>query len=295
MELDRDWIQRTDFPQARRGYDPNEVDRHLREIAAAVDDLHAAAAESTETPTVAGTAAEQVRAIVQAAETSAGEIEAGARAEAEGVVAEARNEAAQEREAAAGDAARTRQEAQSTAAEQISGVETAAGGMRERAHSVETQLSGLVDELREAIGSLAQQVRTSSAEVESDLVAIRSGLGELREVDLGPAVAAPVAAADAEEDPDDAPADEPEQRDIEMSQETIEYAAISEEDLEEAEEDEPKEAPVAGEGAEGARLIALNMALNGTPREETARYLDENFDLEDSGAILEDVYARVGG
>ena len=30
----------------------------------------------------------------------------------------------------------------------------------------------------------------------------------------------------------------------------------------------------AGEGSEGARLIALNMALNGTPRDETARYLD---------------------
>ena len=34
-------------------------------------------------------------------------------------------------------------------------------------------------------------------------------------------------------------------------------------------------------GAEGARLIALNMALNGTPRDETARYLSQNFDLDD--------------
>ena len=37
------------------------------------------------------------------------------------------------------------------------------------------------------------------------------------------------------------------------------------------------------------------MALNGTPREETARYLEENFDLEDQDAILDEVYARVGG
>lgn len=48
-------------------------------------------------------------------------------------------------------------------------------------------------------------------------------------------------------------------------------------------------------GSEGARLIALNMALNGTPREETERYLAENFELEDRDAVLEDVYARVGG
>ena len=45
------------------------------------------------------------------------------------------------------------------------------------------------------------------------------------------------------------------------------------------------------DGSEGARLIALNMALNGTPREETAAYLDENFDLADQDAILDEVYA----
>ena len=50
-----------------------------------------------------------------------------------------------------------------------------------------------------------------------------------------------------------------------------------------------------GDGAEGARLIALNMALNGTPREETARYLEENFDLENRDTILDEVYSRVGG
>jgi hypothetical protein len=42
--------------------------------------------------------------------------------------------------------------------------------------------------------------------------------------------------------------------------------------------------------AEGAQLIALNMALNGTPREETARYLQENFDLGNTDAILDEVY-----
>lgn len=49
----------------------------------------------------------------------------------------------------------------------------------------------------------------------------------------------------------------------------------------------------AGDG-EGARLIALNMALTGTPREETARYLEENFELEDPEAILDDAYSRAG-
>jgi hypothetical protein len=46
---------------------------------------------------------------------------------------------------------------------------------------------------------------------------------------------------------------------------------------------------------EGARLIALNMALNGTPREETDRYLAENFQLADRAGLLDEVYASVEG
>ena len=56
-----------------------------------------------------------------------------------------------------------------------------------------------------------------------------------------------------------------------------------------------KPAAAAGEGHEGARLIALNMALNGTSREETAHYLSENFELDDPEALLDEVYARVSG
>ncbi len=46
---------------------------------------------------------------------------------------------------------------------------------------------------------------------------------------------------------------------------------------------------------EGARLIALNMALNGTDRGETERYLAENFSLEDPAGLLDEVYATVEG
>jgi hypothetical protein len=65
-------------------------------------------------------------------------------------------------------------------------------------------------------------------------------------------------------------------------------------------EREPAPEPAAsggggGGGSEGARLIALNMALNGTPRDETAAYLAENFDLPDQDALLDEVYSRAGG
>jgi DivIVA domain-containing protein len=54
-------------------------------------------------------------------------------------------------------------------------------------------------------------------------------------------------------------------------------------------------APSSPNGDEaGARLIALNMALSGTPREETARYLAEHYELADADALLDDVYERAG-
>jgi DivIVA domain-containing protein len=54
--------------------------------------------------------------------------------------------------------------------------------------------------------------------------------------------------------------------------------------------DEPEK-----EGDEaGARIIALNMALGGSSREETAAYLAEHFTLADPGSLLDDVYAKVG-
>jgi hypothetical protein len=41
-----------------------------------------------------------------------------------------------------------------------------------------------------------------------------------------------------------------------------------------------------------AKLVALNMALNGAPRAETRRYLLENFDLADPEEVVQDAYAR---
>ena len=47
--------------------------------------------------------------------------------------------------------------------------------------------------------------------------------------------------------------------------------------------------------SEGARVIALNMALGGSSREETASYLAENFELDDPDTLLDEVYTRAAG
>jgi DivIVA domain-containing protein len=59
----------------------------------------------------------------------------------------------------------------------------------------------------------------------------------------------------------------------------------------------PAAPPAAGPRSDdeaGARLVALNMALEGTPREETARFLAEHYELGDVDALLDDVYASAG-
>ena len=113
------------------------------------------------------------------------------------------------------------------------------------------------------------------------------------EVDEGPVDAEPEVVAEVEESP-------------EVGGENGDSATLEEEAIAEDVDVEVEEGRRGGgtpsrrrsgrsiRGAEGARLIALNMALNGTPRDETARYLSQNFDLDDQDALLDEVYARVG-
>ena len=57
----------------------------------------------------------------------------------------------------------------------------------------------------------------------------------------------------------------------------------------------PRSAASEDEDLEGARLIALNMALNGNSREDIDRYLQENFDLSNRKVLLDEVYESVEG
>ena len=61
-----------------------------------------------------------------------------------------------------------------------------------------------------------------------------------------------------------------------------------------AAEPDPDAAPERAEDEEAARLVALDMALGGQPREETERYLAEHYELAQPDRLLDDVYARAG-
>lgn len=58
--------------------------------------------------------------------------------------------------------------------------------------------------------------------------------------------------------------------------------------------DEPQAGPIPADDDAGARLVALELALNGTPRERAETLLAEQFSLADRRELLDDVYAAAG-
>lgn len=231
MELERKFIEKRDFSQARRGYDPAEVDRHLRAIAEAVDQVRLSST-AHQVPTLAGTAAARVESIVAAAEESAREMEEKARTDAETV----------------------REQADRAAAERIKGAEEMVANLVARTEVLQREIDDFVGR----IGGLKSAVDR----IKTDFDAVAPA-----------APGTPAGPAAEEPGPVSAPEPEPERKPA-----------------------PPPKAPRRADedASEGARLVALNMALGGTPREETAQYLRENFDLESPDELLDEVYARAG-
>ena len=146
MALDRQSIEKRDFPIGRRGYEPAAVDAHLATVAREVEALKrakpsaepAAPAEARRAgESLASVASSQVQAIVEAAEASAYAIER-----------EARDLAEQTAKDAARDAQRTRDEAVERSQEHVGKVHEATSLMLQRVDAMESELSALVESLR---------------------------------------------------------------------------------------------------------------------------------------------------
>jgi len=260
VALDRQSIEKKDFPVGRRGYDPEAVDAHLSTLADEIADYKRSARRRSDT--LASSASEQVRAIVEAAETSAADIQRDAERDAREIRDEANSEALA-----------TREQATEEAREYVGKVSESTSAMLSRVDAMETELGALVDSLR-----------TGGNRLNADLQLLESGLSEVSDV-IRPR-------------PRFEPEPEPEPEPVAAEPEP-EEAVATELPAAEPESKQPASAATAtvdgADDAEGARLIALNMALNGTPREETDKYLSENFQLSDRDGLLDEVYASVEG
>lgn len=263
MALDRQSIEKKDFPIGRRGYDPEAVDAHLHTLADEIDELKRSARRRSES--LAAAASEQVRSIVEAAETSAADIQRQAEDEAREIRAEAGTEA---------DA--TREHATSEAREYVGRVSESTSGMLERIDAMENELSALIESLRTGSNRLNADLQL----LEGNLTAVKNAVVPRPQFEPEQPVA---------RRPEPAPVSEPFDEKAEVT------GAAAGEVIAEAPA-EPAPAPRTNGGDDdGARLIALNMALNGTSREETDRYLAENFKLTDRRGLLDEVYSSVDG
>ena len=280
MALDRQSIEKRDFPIGRRGYEPASVDAHLSKVAREVEALQRSARSAPGPSTadaapaagasLASIASAQVHAIVEAAETSAPTIER-----------EAREHAAEVEQDAAREAQRIRDEAIARSQDHVGKVHEATALMLQRVDAMEGEL-----------GALIESLRTGANRLSADLSLLSGNMGELY------AAAGQAAAAEDAPVAYDPGTYEPEV----VVVEEVDVIAVVEDapDVEEtlADAGAPAEPEVAADGeedVEGARLIALNMALNGQTREETDKYLADNFDLSNRAALLDEVYATVEG
>jgi hypothetical protein len=261
--MERSFIERTDFPSARRGWDPDAVSAHLRSVA---DEVEREASRAKAQATPGGRAADQVRAIVEAAEASAAAIVERAEAEAERMADQAK-----------ADAGATRDRSKATAARYLEEVEAAGERLKERADQTEADFEQMLAGLRSAGEGLMDRLRGGAGEIQGRVDAILGGLSGL--------------SAEWEEEDVDEEEDEGHEPDLDEDgdedMDDVDAAATSAASPGDADE---------GNGHpsdESARLIALNMALGGTPREETAQYLAKNYPQADADSILEDVYSRV--
>jgi DivIVA domain-containing protein len=278
VALDRQSIEKKDFPIGRRGYDPEAVDVHLASLADEVDELKRSARRRSET--LASAASDQVRAIVEAAETSASDIQRQAEEDARDIRTEATSEAQ-----------RTRDQASEQARDYVAKVSESTAVMLQRLDAMESELGALIESLRTGSNRLNADVQLLEGNL-SDLTDAASTRPRFEpEPDAGPE-------AFVEYPPT---ADEPAvavvyETEEEIELEVVRDAVLAEDPPEPIEAVAEAIAEVTEDGSddtEGARLIALNMALNGTPREETDRYLADNFRLPDRSGLLDEVYASV--
>jgi hypothetical protein len=279
VDIDRQAIERRDFPIARRGYEPAAVDAHLRALAAEIEALQRERADGGAELSLASTAGTQVQSILAAAEAAAADIEA-----------QAREASRATREAADSDAAQTRERAIEQARAHVAAVSQATAALLERVSTMDSEVGALVESLRVGANRLA-----------GDLAAVEANMGELYDAAAGKTVTRAVA-GETVQPPVPAPpipAPGPQARTA---------AAPSTPPLSPPEAAEPDvhvdpeaPAPTATNGGadsadlDGARLIALNMALNGESRADAERYLAENFKLADRGKLINEVYAAIEG
>jgi hypothetical protein len=241
-----------------------------------------------------------VQGILEAAEATAADIEQKASEDARRTRAEADS-----------DAERTRANAVERAQAHVAAVAQATAVLIERVESMDGEASTLVESLRAGAGRLSGELTTVETNM-AELYDAAAGRGaHAPEADPPPAVPlaqagdsgpdAPVRQGHSEfipAPPVPVPASAPPAPATSTTQPSPPAAAVPAMPPALSPPVPPRSEPRASDGngdLDGARLIALNMALNGDSRAATDRYLAEHYELSDRQQLLDEVYAVIEG
>jgi len=239
-------------------------------------------------------ALERVRAILDAAETSAADIDRAAEQHGEQVRSEAQR-----------DATRTHEEAVSQARDFVGRLSEASATAFKRIDALEAELAAFFETIRQR----ANRVATDVSAFEGSLDALYAAAGASRPAgapgDAGRAHEAPAVRSTATEPEAPSRAAEPEAPATPSSAAEPQAPSRAAEPeahatpSSAAEPEQPGEPgapePSAPDDAQGARLVALNMALDGESRAEADRYVADNFSLHDRERLLDEIYTSVQG
>lgn len=174
-------------------------------------------------------------------------------------------------EAAEAKAKEIEADARREADELLSSARTQARDQIERAQRSVAKLIGQADELRERVGAMAREVggeEDPRDETEPGPQPVPEPAPPQPEVDPTPVIVPePTPPREPEPEPPTIPEPQPE-----------------------------PPAPAARNGADeqAARLVAMKMALDGSPRKDVAKHLAANYELADTGELLDAVFERAG-
>jgi len=174
------------------------------------------------------------------------------------IVAAAESSAAEIQSAAEGDARRVRDRADADSQATRERAAEQVQQLVDKVSEVTSEMLERISSMESELGSVIGSVRSGCERLAAELERLRGNLGDVAELHAsGPQST--------------------------NGHSTAWFDEVAAED----------ESGLSADEADGARLIALNMALTGTPRGETARYLRENFSLPDADRLLDDVYSGV--
>ena len=164
--------------------------------------------------------------------------------------------------------------------DRVAGLERAVG---EAQGSVEDAAGEMVRRLEDSSEPLVAALRERAESLGAEVELVTSGVAARAGAEAAPAKDAspdeePVAAQDASPDDEPAAAEDP----------------VPEEPVAAQDDGAGADSGSARAGVERARLLALNMALGGTPRDEAERELREELGVEEPGEILDEAYGKAG-